>query len=44
MKKTVKANVLGAVAKIARKSASAGASSASVLGFHQPKEPKALKK
>lgn len=44
MKKTVKTNVLGMVAKIAKKSAVIGANSASILGYHQPKEPKSLKK
>ncbi len=43
MKKNLKKNVLSAIAKVGEKSAVVGASSASILGFHQPKEPKALK-
>lgn len=43
MKKTFKTNVLEMVAKVAKKSAVIGANSASVFGFHQPKEPKAVK-
>lgn len=43
MKKTVKAGVLDVVAKIAKRSAVIGANSASIWGFHQPKEPKSLK-
>ena len=43
MKKALKKNVLTAIAKVGEKSAVIGASSASILGFHQPKEPKILK-
>lgn len=44
VKKTAKKNVLGVVARAAKKSAVIGANSASIFGYHQPKEPKALKK
>ena len=44
MKKTFKTNVLEMVAKVAKKSAVFGANSASIWGFHQPKEPKAVRK
>lgn len=44
VKKTAKKNVLGVVARTAKKSAVIGANSASIFGYHQPKEPKALKK
>ena len=43
MKKNLKKNVLTTIAKVGEKSAVVGASSASILGFHQPKEPKSLK-
>lgn len=38
MKKNLKKNVLSAIAKVGEKSAVVGASSASILGFHQPVE------
>lgn len=44
VKKTVKTSVLGVIAKAARKGAAVGANSASVWGFHQPKEPEAARK
>lgn len=37
--KSAKKSILKAVAKVGAKSAEIGASSASILGFHQPKEP-----
>lgn len=40
--KSAKKSILKTVAKVGAKSAEIGASSASILGFHQPKEPKAL--
>ena len=40
--KSAKKGILKAVAKVGAKSAEFGASSASIFGFHQPKEPKAL--
>lgn len=40
--KSAKKSILKAVAKVGAKSAEFGASSASMFGFHQPKEPKAL--
>jgi cyclic lactone autoinducer peptide len=43
MKKTFKTNILEVVVKVAKKSALIGADSASVWGFHQPKEPETLK-
>ena len=42
MKKDLKKNILSVIAKVGEKGAAVGASSASILGFHQPKEPKAL--
>lgn len=42
MVKSAKKSILKAVAKIGAKSAEIGASSASIWGYHQPKEPKAL--
>lgn len=44
MKKEVKKSVLKTIAKAGFKSALIGANSASMLGFCQAKEPKALKK
>lgn len=44
MKKNVKKSVLKVIAKAGRISAIAGANSASVLGYHQPKEPEAARK
>ena len=38
-----KKSVLKLVAAIAKKSAEIGGNSASVMGYHQPKEPAALK-
>lgn len=43
MVKSAKKSILKAVAKVGAKSAEIGASSASMLGYHQPKEPKALR-
>ena len=40
--KSAKKSILKAVAKVGAKSAEFGASSASMFGFHQPKEPKAM--
>lgn len=40
--KSAKKSILKTVAKVGAKSAEIGASSASILDFHQPKEPKAL--
>lgn len=44
MKKKLKKNILKTVAKAGFKSAVLGANSASMLGYCQAKEPKALKK
>ena len=44
MKKNVKISVLKVIAKAGKISAIAGANSASVLGYHQPKEPEAARK
>ncbi len=43
MKKKTKANVLKAIAVVGKTSAKIGCESASLLGFHQPKEPVVLK-
>lgn len=43
MRKAKKKSVLKAVAAIGRKSAEFGCNSASLFGYYQPKEPKALK-
>lgn len=43
MSNNTKEAVLKAIANIAKKSAMFGCDSASVLGFHQPKEPANLK-
>jgi cyclic lactone autoinducer peptide len=43
MNTTPKTIVLKAVAAIGKKSAEIGCHSASILGFHQPKEPADLK-
>ena len=43
MGKMTKDCVLKIVAAIGKKSAEIGCNSASILGFHQPKEPKILK-
>lgn len=43
MSKTTKKSILKAVAAIGRKSAEFGCHSASLFGYHQPKEPKSLK-
>ena len=40
--KSAKKSILKAAAKVGAKSAEIGASSASMLGYHQPKEPNAL--
>ena len=40
----LKKNVLDAVAKLGMRSAIKGAGAASSYGYHQPKEPEALKK
>ncbi|MCM1529709.1 MAG: cyclic lactone autoinducer peptide [Alistipes sp.] len=44
MKKNLKENVLKAIAKAGKISAVVGANSASVLGYHQPKESEAVRK
>lgn len=41
--KNVKKNILNLIAKVGMSSAINAAGSASTFGFHQPKEPKALK-
>ena len=41
--KSAKKSILKAVAKVGAKSAEIGASSASMLGYHQPKEPNFFK-
>lgn len=41
--KSAKKSILKTVAKVGAKSAEIGASSASILGFHQPKEPSGCK-
>jgi cyclic lactone autoinducer peptide len=43
MDKTAKRSILKMVAKIGERSASIGCNSASVFGFHQPKEPVNIK-
>ena len=42
--KNVKESILDAVAKFGMHSAIKAAGAASIYGFHQPKEPEALKK
>ena len=42
--KAIKKTFLKAVAKVGEKSAKFGANSVSILGYHQPKEPEALRK
>lgn len=42
MSKTAKKNILKVVAAIGEKSAKIGCYSASILGYHQPKEPAKL--
>lgn len=44
MSKMTKDCVLKVVAAIGKKSAEIGCNSASILGFHQPKQPAGLKK
>ncbi len=44
MSKMTKKSVLKAIATIGRKSAEIGCNSASLFGYHQPKEPKSMKK
>lgn len=44
MSKVTRDAILKAFAAIAKKSAEIGGNSASVMGYHQPKEPTALKK
>jgi cyclic lactone autoinducer peptide len=44
MANKTKDTALKIIAAIAKKSAEIGSNSASVLGYHQPKEPTALKK
>ena len=44
MKKNEKNTILRAMAKVCAKTAVVGANSASMLGYHQAKEPEALKK
>ena len=44
MSKVTKTAILKAIAKIGKKSAEFGCNSASILGYHQPKEPANLKK
>ena len=44
MKIMMKESVLKAIASVGKKSAEIGCNSASIFGFHQPKEPTKLKK
>lgn len=44
MNKKVKTHVLKAIARLGEKSAKIGCNSASLFGFHQPKEPNLIKK
>lgn len=44
MSKITKKNVLKAVAAIGKKSAMIGCNSASIFGFHQPKQPAVMNK
>jgi cyclic lactone autoinducer peptide len=40
LNKLIKKDVLSILAKVGKKSAEIGCNSASLFGFHQPKEPK----
>lgn len=44
MSKSTKNNVLKTIANVGKKSAMFGGNSASIFGFHQPKQPAVLNK